>query len=699
MTASGPHARLAVRYGASLGKNVTISSADDPSPFRARIDAVAAPEHDADAPTFLRGGGALGALIRAHDWTTTPLGPPAHWPQSLRLVVRLMLDTHHPMFVFWGPDSICLYNDGYSASLGPELHPAMLGVAGATAWADIWPVIGPQIQQVMAGQGATWHQDHLIPIQRHGRREEVYWTYSYSPIDDDTAPGGIGGVLVICTETTARVQAEQRQAFVVALVDALRDARDPAAVLAIASAMLGERLGVDSVGFIDADLATDMMTIKHEWHSANGPTVAGRHRVIHFGPALTQELRSGQIVVVGDVAHEERIVAPVRTGLVAAGVSAFVVVPLWRDHALRSLMFVVAAKPRRWNDLEVGLIADVAERTVAARTSARAHRALADNERLLRAIGESSGELIFAKDRDHRMLYANSATLAVIGKPAEVVLGRSEAEWHDDPAEAAVIMANDRAVMDGGETMPVEEHFTTAEGEVRIFQGTKAPMRDGDGAIVGVVGVTRDVTDHSNAQRRLRLMIDELNHRVKNTLAIVQGIAYQTFRQEGIAIEARSAFDQRLAALGKAHGLLTRESWESADLAAVAAEACAPHLDGADRITMNGPSLRLAPKTAVTIAMALHELCTNAAKYGALSVDSGRVALTWSIECGAHHRLHLRWQESGGPPVVAPNRRGFGSMMIERALSTELQGDVRLDFLPEGLLCTIDAPLPDPNIA
>lgn len=674
--------------------------ADDPfDPHNQRDDAVAATGTDDATPAFLRGGGTLGALIRAHDWAATPLGPPTGWPQSLRTVVRLMLGTHHPMFIFWGDDGVCLYNDGYRASLGPEKHPAMLGAQAVQAWAEIWPVIGPQIALVMQGQGATWHQDHLIPILRHGRREDVYWTYSYSPIDDDTAAGGIGGVLVICTETTARVLAEQRQAFVVSLVDALRDVRDPRAVLATASAMLGDRLGVESVGFIDADLATDTMAIEHEWHSTSGRTVAGRHPVINFGPALTGELRSGKIVVVDNVADEARIVAPVRVGLVAAGVCAFVVVPLWRENALRSLMFVVAARPHNWTDTEKSLIADVAERTTAARASARAHRALADNERLLRAIGESSGELIFAKDRAHRMLYANSATLAVIGKPAEEVIGHTEQEWHDDPDQASAIIANDRAVMDSGETLRVEEVFTDASGKERIFQGTKAPMRDSDGVIVGVVGVTTDVTEHSRAQRRLRLMIDELNHRVKNTLAIVQGIAYQTFRQEGIALEARQAFDQRLAALGKAHGLLTRESWESADLAAVATEACAPHLDGADRIIMSGPPLRLAPKTAVTIAMALHELCTNAAKYGALSVDAGRVALTWSIERGARHRLHLRWQESGGPPVVAPSRRGFGSLMIERALSTELQGDVRLDFESAGLVCVIDAPLPDSTTA
>lgn len=641
----------------------------------------------------------MGALIRAHDWASTPLGSPGDWPQSLRTIVSLMLATEHPMFVFWGTEAICLYNDAYSASLGPEKHPAILGMPGIDAWPEIWAQIGGQISDVMAGNGATWYVDHLVPIIRHGVLDNAYWTYSYSPIDDDAAPGGIGGVLVICTETTAHVLAQQRHSFVVELSDALRDASDPQAVLAIATAMLGARLGVDSVGFIDADLGAGTMTVEHEWHSETGKTVAGRYPVINFGDALTSELRAGRTIAIDDVASEERIAAPVRAGLVSAGVGAFVVVPLWRDSQLRSLLFVVAAQPRGWTEAKRALIAEVAERTAAARASARAHRALADSERLLRTIGESSGELIFAKDRAGRIVYANSATLAVIGKPADEVLGRTEAEWHDDPVQAQAIMANDRAVMDKGEILRVEEAFTTPGGAERILLATKAPMRDGDGQIVGVVGVTSDVTAQSQAQRRLRLMNDELNHRVKNTLAIVQGIAYQTFRHEGIAIEARRAFDDRLAALGKAHGLLTRESWESADLVDIAAEACAPHIDMGDRITLIGPTLRLAPKTAVTIAMALHELCTNAAKYGALSVDDGKVALSWSIDRSEQRRLHLRWVESGGPPVVAPLKRGFGSLMIERALSAELQGDVRLQFPSEGLICTIDAPLPDPASA
>jgi len=152
----------------------------------------------------------MGALLRAHDWSHSSVGPPGQWSQSLRTVVRLMLNTGHPMFLFAGADGACLYNDAYRESIGPERHPGAIGLSGKEVWGEIWQIIGHQIEQVMAGGGATWHVNHLVPITRHGKLEDVYWTYSYSPIDDDTAPGGIGGVLVVCTETTQHVMAERQ---------------------------------------------------------------------------------------------------------------------------------------------------------------------------------------------------------------------------------------------------------------------------------------------------------------------------------------------------------------------------------------------------------------------------------------------------------------------------------------------------------
>jgi signal transduction histidine kinase len=171
---------------------------------RERIDSA-----DSASASFLAGGGEMGALMRAHDWGRTPLGPPHGWPPPLRTALRLLLNTGHPMYIWWGRELFCFYNDAYRGSIGTDRHPSSLGRQGREVWAEIWPIIGPQIEHVMSGHGATWNHNHLVPITRNGRVEQVYWTYSYSPIDDETAQTGVGGVLVICTETTEQVLAEQ----------------------------------------------------------------------------------------------------------------------------------------------------------------------------------------------------------------------------------------------------------------------------------------------------------------------------------------------------------------------------------------------------------------------------------------------------------------------------------------------------------
>ncbi|WP_407315908.1 PAS domain-containing protein [Pseudomonas sp. nanlin1] len=166
-----------------------------------------------NALNFLRDGGEMGALMRAHDWSASSLGQPEAWPQSLRTAVRLILNTRHPMYLFWGEHALCFYNDAYSQSLGPERHPSSLGQPARQVWAEIWELLGPQLEQVMAGGEATWFEDQAMTVTRNDAREEVYWTYSCSPVDDDGAAGGIGGVLVVCNETTAHVLSEQRRSL------------------------------------------------------------------------------------------------------------------------------------------------------------------------------------------------------------------------------------------------------------------------------------------------------------------------------------------------------------------------------------------------------------------------------------------------------------------------------------------------------
>jgi PAS domain-containing protein len=155
---------------------------------------------------FLAGGGEMGALTRGFDWAANPLGPLDRWPQSLRTAVRILLNTNHPMFIWWGPELIQFYNDAYRQTMGSERHPSALGQSGRECWAEIWDIIGPQIKQVMSGGGATWHENQLVPVTRHGRLEQVYWTYGYSPIDEDD---GIGGVLVVCRDVTKDYLAAQ----------------------------------------------------------------------------------------------------------------------------------------------------------------------------------------------------------------------------------------------------------------------------------------------------------------------------------------------------------------------------------------------------------------------------------------------------------------------------------------------------------
>jgi PAS domain S-box-containing protein len=159
---------------------------------------------------FLAGPGEMAERIRNFGWAATPLGPPQAWPTSLRTTVAMMLRTRHPVFIFWGPDLLCLYNDAYSRSLGPEKHPGILGLPGRQAFSELWHIIGPDIDQVMAGGPASWHENALVPSYRHGKLDDVYWTYSYGGIDDEDCTSGVGGVLVLCNETTAQVLESQR---------------------------------------------------------------------------------------------------------------------------------------------------------------------------------------------------------------------------------------------------------------------------------------------------------------------------------------------------------------------------------------------------------------------------------------------------------------------------------------------------------
>ena len=194
-------------------------------------------QEDSSLPSFLTGGGIAGALVQSVDWTKTPLGPIADWPESLTTIVGTILHSRHPMFLWWGPDLIQFYNDAYLPSFGKGKHPAAMGQRGFDCWQEIWPIIGPQIDEVMQGRTASWHEDQLVPIFRNGRIEEVYWTYGYSPVFDKS--GGVGGTLVVCTETTRRIISGRRSALLRSFIERTFSASDGRAVIECAADAFG----------------------------------------------------------------------------------------------------------------------------------------------------------------------------------------------------------------------------------------------------------------------------------------------------------------------------------------------------------------------------------------------------------------------------------------------------------------------------
>ncbi|BCM82819.1 PAS domain-containing protein [Methylobacterium indicum] len=242
----------------------------------------------------------------------------------------------------------------------------------------------------------------------------------------------------------------------------------------------------------------------------------------------------------------------------------------------------------------------------------------------------------------------------------------------------------------------IEYRIRTPAGEVRWLQIRGQPFYDADGQPLSMAGVTLDVTERKRGEEHRALLAEELNHRVKNSLATIQSIANQTLTHATSLPEARLAFNARLQSLSAAHDVLTRESWEGATLAEIVEESLRPFRTGqGTRFKTGGPPVRLPPRLALAFVMALHELATNAVKYGALSNAQGRVILNWDIVDGSNPgRLWLRWEEIGGPPVVEPARRGFGSRMIERVLAAELGGTAEVEYRPRGVVATVEAPLP-----
>jgi PAS domain S-box-containing protein len=299
---------------------------------------------------------------------------------------------------------------------------------------------------------------------------------------------------------------------------------------------------------------------------------------------------------------------------------------------------------------------------------------------------------------DNPIIFANDSFLSLTGYDREEVLGKSLTLLMANGSDAEALKRI-KAEFEGSSSSGAEVLYRRKDGSEFWAALFVSPVRDAGGDVVQYFASLIDLSKHKEDEVRSRMLIDELNHRVKNTLSTVQSIVWQTLRTTTDPKAIRQSIESRLFALSRSHDLLTREKWESAGLLDIAHDAMEPFGSSggrADRIVITGENIRFPPRAALALSIAFNELATNAVKYGALSNAVGSILLGWTMETAADgKRLLLNWTEKGGPQVTPPAHNGFGSRVLERGLTHELEGTVHLDYRPDGLVCTMDIPLPN----
>jgi PAS domain S-box-containing protein len=318
-----------------------------------------------------------------------------------------------------------------------------------------------------------------------------------------------------------------------------------------------------------------------------------------------------------------------------------------------------------------------------------AEQALRESEERFRALANTVPDIIWMASPDGTMTFVNDRWLRFCGIAPEQNAGQwPELAMHPDDRERCLEQWA-RALREGAD-YEIEVRHRSHNGEYRWFLTRATPVRDDQGRVTAWFGSTTDIHDRRQAEDRQRRLTSELSHRVKNILSVVQVLASRSGAKAASVAECIEMFQGRLQALSAAQSALSAGQWNWASLAGLVQTTLGPYLAETDRIRLDVQDLRLDPEIALTLAIGLHELATNAAKYGALSSPTGRITLTGRVETGQDgDELHLLWQEDGGPEVEPPKAAGFGTTMLTQAMQYQHKGRAELDWRKEGLVCRI----------
>jgi PAS domain S-box-containing protein len=328
-----------------------------------------------------------------------------------------------------------------------------------------------------------------------------------------------------------------------------------------------------------------------------------------------------------------------------------------------------------------------------------------DNERRLRDILEAIPVAVYTTDHEGKLTFYNRAAVEFSGREPEIGKDSWCVSWKLYEADGTPLPHDQcpmAVALREGRSIRGAEAIAERPDGVRVpFIPFPTPLHDHDGRMTGAINMLVDITDRKRAEERHKTMVDELNHRVKNTLATVQSLAAQTLRAPQVPGDVRGTFEARLFTLSRAHDHLTRAHWRGADIKAIAEDIFMPYRYlGTDRLRLKGEAVEVASHAAVTLSMIFHELAANALRYGALLGTSGHVDLTWHTtarsaeEVNGGQRLVITWIETGGPPVEKPLGKGFGSRLLENGVTQGLKGVTQIAFDPTGLRCIIDIPFP-----